>query len=268
MAIVGREEKDLYLRDIFDPRSTNPSSLHIAIPYVNDQGVTSSVPRVLTGLLASEPTVSTSNKWGPILNDMSMLSFFSSLAGFKSIPTWIGASAQCWKGTDPIRINLDFYLINYKRGLGLEEGLRDLTKLTSLTVDLNSFTSVFIHGGYRVDPFTSNAGRFNNSVADYQKNGKPMSETEISDYNEETRNLWGSMINSYNSQIKAGTEGVGTVSIDIGNKLRLDKLLVAAVNVTPSIVEVPDRKPLYYHVTTSLIGCRPLMAQDVDEMYK
>ena len=258
---------NLYIQDIFNENSTNPSSLHIGFPVANKNGGKPDV-QTLSGIIASEPTIVTGNKWGPILNDVSMLSFFGSLAGMKSLPSWIGASAQCWKGTDPIRINLDFYLINYKRGLNLEKKLNYLTKLTSLTLDRNSLTSVFVHGGYIVDPFHTNASRFNNSVADNTNNGQPYSPEVQQEYNNSLRGSWNEFVSSTNKYLLGSESTVGTVAISIGNKITISRLLVASINVTPSIIEVPDNKSLYYHVTMSLHGCRPLLSDDIDEIYR
>ena len=44
-------------------------------------------------------------------------------------------------------------------------------------------------------------------------------------------------------------------------------MLISRLDVTPSIVEVVDRKPLYYRVSMSLTGSRPLLSTDVDDMY-
>jgi hypothetical protein len=259
---------NLYLEDIFSESSKNPSSLHIGFPVAKKDGNSNPDVEVLTGLLASEPTIATGNKWGPILNDVSTLSFFGALAGMKSLPSWIGASAQCWKGTNPLSINLDFYLINYKKGLNLERKLKALTKLTSLTLDRNSLTSVFVHGGYKVDPFSTNASRFNNTIADNVKNGQPYSEEAQKEYADSLRSTWTDFVKTTNQYLLGSESTAGTVAIDIGNKLRISKLLVANINVTPSIVEVPDNKPLYYHVTMALHGCRPLVSDDIDEIYK
>ena len=101
---------NLYLQEIFDKNTTNPSSIKLLIPTITSNGDSGSY--MLCGLLANEPTIVTGNKWGPILNDISLLSFFASLAQMESIPSWIGASVQCWKGTDPIRINLSDKSLN------------------------------------------------------------------------------------------------------------------------------------------------------------
>ena len=260
---------NLYIQEIFDKNTTNPSSLKLLIPTISSSGGEGS--QLLCGLLASEPTIVTGNKWGPILNDISLLSFFASLAQMSSIPSWIGASVQCWKGTDPLRINLDFYLVNYSRGLKLEQGLKALTKLTSLTGAQGTFTSVYVHGGYMAKPLATNAARFNNSIADKVNNGQMFSDIA----NPEEGKNWIDKFNDWSATWSTDVNNnKGCVSIVIGNKVKIGGLLVASVNVTPSIVEVcssedvnDDPLPLYYHVTLSLIGNRPLISDDVDKMY-
>jgi hypothetical protein len=59
----------------------------------------------------------------------------------------------------------------------------------------------------------------------------------------------------------------GTIAIQFGNKMVLRNMLIGRLNVTPSIVEVPDGKPLYYRVSMDLTGSRPLLSTDVDNMY-
>ena len=255
---------NLYLEEIFSPNSTNPSSVKIGIPTVDNSGNKGKI--VLCGLLAGEPTIVTSNKWGPILNDLSMLSFFASLTSMESIPSWIGASVQCWKGTDPLRINLDFYLVNYSQKLKLEEGLRALTKLTALSMDKNTISSVFIHGGYKANVLAPNIARFDNAIANDVHNGQPDSNDS---FYQQTRNVIQSTLEDLGRKLAVNTkDNEGCVVVDIGNKTRLNGLLVANVNVTPSVVEVPGGKPLYYHVTLALIGHRPLISDDVNEMYQ
>ena len=55
--------------------------------------------------------------------------------------------------------------------------------------------------------------------------------------------------------------------IKLGNKVLLTKMLISRLDITPSLVEVPDRKPLYYRVSMSLTGTQPLLSTDVDMMY-
>ena len=45
------------------------------------------------------------------------------------------------------------------------------------------------------------------------------------------------------------------------------KLLVNKFDVTPSLVELPDGKALYYRVSVGFIGTSPLLSTDIDYMY-
>ena len=199
----------------------------------------------LKGLLVSEVTLSTSNKWGPILNDVTNLQDVASLLGSGSMWTWIGASTMCWKGTDPIKTSIDFYLINYRPQLQIEEQLTKLNHLTALVKD--GMATVFIHGKYEPQVLSTNSKIFNNSL-------KSSGDLES--------------IKGLGKAAQSDAEGTpGTLSIYIGNKIRLTKMLISRLDVTPSLVEVPDRKPLYYKVSMSLVGTQPLLSTDVDRMY-
>jgi hypothetical protein len=62
-----------------------------------------------------------------------MLTDIAQVMGGTNLPAWIGASTQGWRGTDPIRFNLETYLINYKPNLNYEESLKRLVKLAAVS---------------------------------------------------------------------------------------------------------------------------------------
>ena len=107
----------LFLDGIFNDGNRSPSAITIRYPVVYPDGYDDDT---ITGLLISEPTMSTSINWGPILNDLSNIQDISSLIGASQMWTWIGASAMCWKGTSPLTTSVEFYLINYKPGSSSE----------------------------------------------------------------------------------------------------------------------------------------------------
>ena len=152
-----------------------------------------------------------------------------------------------WKGTDPLKTSFDFYLINYRPGLGIEDSLKELNYLTALVKDGNA--SVHIHGGYAANVLATNSSIFNNRVS---------SAVELA-----TNADVGSI------GIRMGSpEGVlGTLSITIGNKIYLNKMLISRLDITPSLIEVSDKKALYYRVSMSLVGTQPLLSTDVANMY-
>lgn len=216
---------------------TSPSTVDIAFP---DRVTT--VYEHLKGLLTSETTISTGVKWGPILNDVTNLQDLASLLGQQSMWTWIGASTMCWKGTNPIKTSIDFYLINYRPNLGIEDTLRKLNHFTSLEQD--GAATVYVHGGYGPEVLTTNNSLFNNKVSSALD-----------------------LVGNEDFAMIGMSTSPGTLMIKLGNKFLLTKMLINNLDITPSIVEVPDGKPLYYRVSMSLIGAQPLLSTDVDKMY-
>lgn len=243
----------LFLDGIFDQNNVSPSSVNISFPVIG-QGFDSS----LTGLLVSEPTMSSSINWGPILNDLSNIQDVASLIGSSQMWSWIGASAMCWKGTSPLKTSIEFYLINYKPGLKLEEKLKQLNYLTSLTRVDDAKIAVQVHGGYKAPVLQANSDYFNNNTSDLRR-----ARTTIRGWMEGI----GQDILGFKSNKDINMEE-GTITIKFGRKMSINHMLIQKLDVTPSVVEVPDGKPLYYRVSMSLTGSRPLLSVDVDDMYR
>jgi hypothetical protein len=256
---------NLFLDGIFDEHYSSPNKVMLLF---SEWTGTANVPRLLYGLLATEPTMRTQNKWGPILENVSMLADASSLMGSQSMFSWVGASTMCWKGTEPLSINLDFLLINYREKLYLEESLKALIKLTALAeikVDnvLGNVT-VAVHGGYAADVLTNNRDMFA---------GKNFVDTAKSNLSDQQINQFVSKVNNelqtagYFFPRFAGAGFNGTLTVQIGNKLKISNMLVTSIDVAPSMEEVETGKALYYRVNLSLRGARPLLTTDVDKMY-
>lgn len=244
----------LFLEGIFNSDITGklpPSAIKIFFP-VLQQGATRSYES-LQGLLTNDVTVSSQVKWGTILNDVSNLQAVASLLGSSRMWSWIGASTMCWYGTEPIKTSFEFYLINYKRGMKLEKKLSDLNSLAALYRAGNA--SVFVHGGYAPQVLVTNNTVFNNGVP---------SRTE---QDVDNNSFLDKVLGGFSSLGQADMDG-GTINILIGNKLKLSQMLVSRLDVTPSTVEVPDGLPLYYKVSMSLTGARPLLSTQVDDMYR
>ena len=167
--------------------------------------------------------------------------------------SWIGASTMCWKGTDPIKTSIEFYLINYKEGLKLEEKLREANKLVSLyNIDKNKKIAVEVHGGYKARVLENNQTYFNNGSNKFNS-------TELLD-----KIQYGASNADLSSEVDMEE---GTCTLCLGNKMRIRKLLVQRFDVQPSLVELPDGKALYYRVSVSFIGTSPLLDTDVNFMY-
>ena len=245
----------LFLDGIFTEENRAPSAVSIKYPVVDQEGKAMG-RHVLTGLLVNEPTVSSSNRWGPILNDITNIQDVASLLGSENMWSWIGASVMCWKGTDPIKTSIDFYLINYKRGLNFQAKLKELNFLTSLR-DIGKRVAVSVHGGYAPPVLEDNQAMFNNGIVKDSEGNKQegwlasaLKPFDLSGNDEAQKTL-----------------DQGTVQILFGKKMQLVNMLVQRLDVTPSIVEVPTGEPLYYRVSMSLTGARPLLSTDIDIMY-
>lgn len=245
----------LFLDGIYENGMTanSPSAVRIQFPVRISTGegkeaVQSS--HTMIGLLISEPTLSSANKWGPIISDLSNAQDTASLIGAYHMPTWIGASVQCWKGTDPLKTNIDFMLINYKEGLGLEENLKYLNYLTAIQQEGKLMAST--HGGYAPPVLSTNSAQF-------LSNGDKKSYLKIAQEEKEAGGAF--------SLLSDNKELGGTMKIWVGQKIVLEGMLLQRLDVTPSIVEVPDGKPLYYKVGMSLVGYKPLLTTFVDNIY-
>lgn len=241
------EAPNLFLDGIFDSVNRSPSSVTMYFP------TTTSGQMSITGLMTSESSVGGANKWGPILSDVTNIQDVASLLGESHMWSWIGASTMCWKGTDPIKTDIEFYLINYKKDLGLENKLKEANKLVSLyNIDNNSKNiAVQVHGGYKARVLENNKTYFDNGERKFS-------------LSEMTRDREGGIFNVTSRDVNMEE---GTCTLCFGNKIRIRKLLVQRFNVTPSLVELPDGKALYYRVNVSFTGTSPLLDTDVDFMY-
>lgn len=238
----------LFLDGIFDENYTSPNK--ITVMFTEFTEGSQYKPLSMCGLLAQEPSFELQNKWGPLLETIGQdVNTFLNLMGNQNLASWIGASAMVWKGTEPLKTNIDFYLINYREGLQLEEKLKGLMKLATISQStinnvLNNLT-VTVHGGYSARQVLSgNKELFAcNKVTNEDKTVFIRQGTQVLD-NE-----------------------LGTLSVRIGNKMEITNLLLQRINITPSIAEVASGRALYYRVSMGIIGVRPLLSTDVDKMF-
>jgi hypothetical protein len=251
------DDQRLFINEIFNLSSFNdsPSAVYISMP--NSPNKSNEAKPDITGLMVGDPTWSAGNTWGPIINDISNLTDVSSLLGESSMFSWISASTMCWKGTNPLGIGVEFYLINYSKNLELEAQLKRFVKLASLYKDPDATAGaafkVLVHNGYAADIFSSNAQVFDNldsirSLEDWTNQSGALGKEFVKDSLQ------------------------GTVSIQFGHKTKISNLLLSKVSVTESTIEVADQqggniKPLYYRVSAQFTGARPLLTTDVDNMF-
>lgn len=262
---------NLFLDGMFNDNNS-PSSVSIRL-------VSSGNTFTLRGLMVSEPTFSAQNSWGTIINDLSNLQDFASMAGSNNQVSWIGASTMCWKGTKPLSVSFDFYLINYKRNLPFESverggkgtlqklvSLASLSKPTGDAMEWTKFTRVNIHGGYVPDVLSTNNFFFTEQGDDNAKQQQAALMRE---------SMLGASITASSSEGSLwDSAGIseGSCTVFFGKKLRINNLLLSRIDVTPSIVEVADqnggsRRPLYYRVSVSFTGVRALLSKNVENMW-
>ena len=251
----------LFLDGIFNTDMTTklpPSAVRIYFPVAKEGGTKPSFYDKIQGLLTNEVTVSSQVKWGTILNDVTSLQGVASLLGEAKMWTWIGASTMCWQGTEPLKTGIEFYLINYKRGLNLGEKLKNLNMLTALVGAGRA--QVLVHGGYSSKVLETNKDLIGNGSGGNKEGTEPP----------DNRSFLDTVLAPFEKIGNMSKENLeeGTVKIIIGNKLFLSQMLVSRLDVTPSLVEVEEGLPLYYRVSMSLTGTRPLVSSIVDQMYR
>lgn len=249
----------LFLDGIFNSdqnKNDSPSTVYITIP--NPSGKPSDKLPNLAGLMIGDPTWGAANTWGTVINDISNLTDISSLVGSPSMFSWINASTMCWKGTAPLSIGIEFYLINYKKGLTLESDLRAFVKLASLYKDPDATVGenfkVLVHGGYAADILHGNKKLF-----DSARDVENLKDRE--GINSIISGVYGTNANAQ-----------GAVQLQFGHKSKISNLLLSKINITESTIEVADEnggniKPLYYRVSAQFTGVRPLLTVDIDRMF-
>lgn len=252
---------NIFLTNIFSTASKSPSSVRITLKSSpnssNKLGAKENSANgkiELIGLMTGDPTFSAQNKWGTILNDVSNLTDISSLIGSESLFTWISASTMCWKGTSPLSMGIEFYLINFQQGLRLEEKLRELVKLASLELNSNSRVDskfrVLAHGGYMADVLSDNQSVLRKYFTASIPSAAGLKDAPEIDASKIT----------------------GSISVQFGNKSRISNLLLSKIDVTESVIEVAEQngsspKPLYYRVNAQFTGVQPLVSTEVDEIF-
>lgn len=202
---------------------------------------------VIDGFLSEDPSVSMKNNFEPIISDMSSLNDFMQLAKVGTA-SWMSASKAAWKGTDPITVTFNFYLITYKKSQvdGTSLGnLLPVSKQATYFARLLSVTpsgddtlfgrtlNVGVHGGYRPDYFQQNS--------------------EFTGYEDQMKD---------GSYYNADTGGTCSIIVNGGGKrtMYLRRMLLTDATFTPSTVRTgywqgnvfrTSGEPLYIKVTAT-----------------
>lgn len=242
------------------------------------------------GFLSEDPNISMKNTWEPALPDITALSDFSQLSS-AGAQSWIATSKAIWKNTDPITINLNFYLITYLKkqidgtGTGLEMPISKqaayFAQLAAVSQALDGETNWFkqlainVHGGYRPDIFETNASIMNTT--------ENKANTNSFIYNKLLNNGQFSDSTGWNN-------GEGTIQMVInggegGRSLTLTKMLLADINFTPSTVRTgywdkpvnngvsqtanfhPSSEPLYIKVNATFRMMHTATTTDAIRMF-
>ena len=66
----------------------------------------------IAAFLSEDPIIKMGNKWEPLIPDIDKINDFMQLANQSAI-SWVSTSKVGWKGTEPITVTFNFYLITY-----------------------------------------------------------------------------------------------------------------------------------------------------------
>lgn len=129
---------------------------------------------IVQAFLSEDPVINMKNNWESIIPDATALSDFTQLAGIGAT-SWISTSKASWKGTDPITVTLNFYLLTYRmsqiRGgsknpqdMPVTEQAARFAQLLAISPKDKAVNSgklsdfgINVHGGYRANYFESNS---------------------------------------------------------------------------------------------------------------
>ena len=257
-----------YIESFMPGTADTPSIAYIDIPQAGE------APIQMKALLATDVSIQLANQFGNLLPGTEVLAGIAQAVGVVNIPSWIGASVQGWRGTAPIKLNLELFLVNYRPNLGYEEQLKALTRLATVSKssrdDILGHITHQVHGGYdtNASAFASNLQFLEKTPSMYLQSRKD-------------NNIFKDETNDYLNLAKLGTEvsnrGAakfnGTLEIRVGNRFKLKDLILTSIAVTPSSVEVysprlSERpKPLFYKISMSVMTCRTALSTDVDGMF-
>lgn len=216
----------------------------------------------VAGFLTEDPVIKMANKWESLIPDLNTINDFSTLSNYGA-SSWVATSKMAWKGTDPITINVNFYLITYLKAQADGTGSGTSTPISKqaayfaqlLAISRNDGSDGFlkdlhinVHGGYKPNYFEANEhivnnGGFLSSVwNDKNQDGTHKQAIAYRDVDDGTNTC----------QIVINGNGKPT--------LTLTKMLLESCDFTPSTVKAgywvgttfrPSPEPLYIKVNAS-----------------
>ena len=255
----------LPIMDQYSSTADKPSVVKLIIP----DGVSTQYTEIL-GIAEGDIGFQLGNQWGSLIADTTTLQDIWFLANQASVPCWISASGQVWRGTNPISMSISMYVINWSPDLDNEEKLKALAKFGTLEVDESTWTSVRFHGGYVPDLFKDNSSTANQFLGDTGKQQEILSSAE--NYGTWFNNLDKDTQNSFaRSMSETGTRE-GLITVKVGSHLKVTNMLLTRLDITPSTVEVysprlgSKPKPLYYRVNVSLMSSKVALSTQVNDL--
>lgn len=232
------------------------------------------------GFLTEHPTIRMSNKWDSLISDLGVINEFTQLAQWGA-SSWVSTSKAAWKGTEPIVVTLDFYLITYlkaqvdgtgtKASAPISQQASYFARLAALAQGENATglngLNVKVHGGYKPNYFEDNQGVFNNSnVTSF-----------LGDKDRKGVHLVNELDESGTCSIVINGNGMNTII--------LENMLLESLEMTPSTVRAGywdditnkgiqqsatfrgSAEPLYIRMNTTFRLARAATVEDVARLF-
>ena len=232
----------------------------------------------IVGFLSEDPVIKMGNKWDSLIPDLGSINEFMQIAN-QGQASWISTSKMAWKGTDPITVMLNFYLITYLKSqvdgqtvnhvMPVSKQAECFAKLAAISKDEDTggfFKDIRInvHGGYKPNYFESNDNVINND-------------------------LRGALKTKTGTNVVEADDGTGTCHIVINgngmNSVVLRNMLLESLDMTPSTVRAGywngivtkginqtasfkgSGEPLYIKVTAGFKLARAATINDVKGLF-
>lgn len=254
-----------------------------SLPVIGDDGRLKEYVNI-EAFLSEDPQISMKNNWEAIIPDVGALNDFTQLISGNQT-SWLSSSKASWKGTDPITITLNFYLITFRMAqingsssnrpcdIPVSEQASYFAQLLAVSPQQNgagSFSDwgIGVHGGYKPNVWMENSNFAGNGQTTETQN-------EASANTDAMLGRWESIDLN---------DGDGTIQIVInggGNRTAMfTKMLLADATFTPSTVRtgywtkngdnqvfVTSPEPLYIKVTATFRLMHSATVADAKRMF-